>query len=68
MLYRICPNCGAALDPGETCDCTKEKQQSRLQTSNIEKLVHTLNNKQLDTLYQVAKALCEEQRRYQKYT
>lgn len=19
--YRICPNCGAALDPGERCDC-----------------------------------------------
>lgn len=21
--YRICPNCGASLDPGERCDCTK---------------------------------------------
>ena len=21
MLYRICPNCGSALDPGEKCDC-----------------------------------------------
>ena len=21
MLYRECPYCGAALDPGETCDC-----------------------------------------------
>lgn len=19
--YRICPDCGAALDPGEVCDC-----------------------------------------------
>lgn len=19
--YRTCPNCGAALDPGERCDC-----------------------------------------------
>ena len=19
--YKICPNCGAALDPGEKCDC-----------------------------------------------
>lgn len=19
--YRICPDCGAALDPGERCDC-----------------------------------------------
>ena len=21
MYYRTCPNCGAALDPGERCDC-----------------------------------------------
>ena len=24
MYYRICPNCGATLDPGEECNCTKE--------------------------------------------
>lgn len=24
MLYRECPICGAALDPGEKCDCEKE--------------------------------------------
>jgi len=23
-MYRICPYCGAALDPGEICDCKKE--------------------------------------------
>lgn len=23
--YRICTNCGAHLDPGESCDCRKEK-------------------------------------------
>ena len=22
--YRICPHCGAALDPGEHCDCKKK--------------------------------------------
>ena len=22
--YRICPGCGANLDPGEVCDCVKE--------------------------------------------
>ncbi len=21
MQYRTCPDCGAALDPGEKCDC-----------------------------------------------
>ena len=25
MLYHECPNCGSNLDPGERCDCAKEK-------------------------------------------
>lgn len=24
MYYKICPLCGANLDPGEVCDCEKE--------------------------------------------
>lgn len=24
--YRVCPHCGAALDPGERCDCQDEKK------------------------------------------
>ena len=24
--YRTCPHCGAALDPGERCDCQEEKE------------------------------------------
>lgn len=24
MFYTTCPICGAALDPGERCDCTEE--------------------------------------------
>lgn len=24
--YRICPNCGANLDPGEHCDCQDKKE------------------------------------------
>ena len=23
--YRVCPLCGAALDPGERCDCREER-------------------------------------------
>lgn len=26
MYYKICENCGAWLDVGERCDCTKEDQ------------------------------------------
>ena len=24
-FYRVCPMCGANLDPGEICDCQEEK-------------------------------------------
>lgn len=25
--YRTCPLCGAALDPGEPCDCAQERTE-----------------------------------------
>lgn len=25
--YKICPRCGAHLDPGEPCDCEDEKKK-----------------------------------------
>lgn len=24
MIYHVCKECGATLDPGEKCDCRKE--------------------------------------------
>lgn len=27
--YRTCPKCGAALDPGEKCDCTRGTRSQR---------------------------------------
>lgn len=29
MYYRTCPICGAALDPGELCDCREETASKR---------------------------------------
>ena len=25
--YRVCPNCGCNLDPGERCDCKERAEQ-----------------------------------------
>lgn len=30
MSYRICPYCGANLDPGERCDCKNEAESQTL--------------------------------------
>ena len=27
MGYRICPDCGARLDPGEICDCREQENK-----------------------------------------
>ena len=29
MYYKVCPNCGANLDPGERCDCEDKKEAPR---------------------------------------
>lgn len=29
--YRLCPECGAALDPGEVCDCRTNKAEQNEQ-------------------------------------
>jgi hypothetical protein len=33
MFFRTCNYCGAALDPGEKCDCQDQKQQRDEQIS-----------------------------------
>lgn len=35
MIYRICPDCGAHLDPGEICDC-RGKENAAPDAANIE--------------------------------
>lgn len=29
-MFDVCPKCGANLDPGERCDCQKEKASSEM--------------------------------------
>lgn len=38
MEYRICPYCGAALDPGERCDC---QDPGQLQEAEPEEIIFT---------------------------
>lgn len=35
--YKTCPHCGAALDPGEACDCFRSKY-ARLTPENKRKI------------------------------
>ena len=49
--YNICPECGAYLDPGEVCDCRRQKEkeaQVREQISrNVQKYFMTEKNGQM---------------------
>lgn len=33
--YNICPDCGAHLDPGETCDCKEEKERESVKMQSM---------------------------------
>ncbi len=37
-FYRVCPSCGANLDPGEKCDCEKVRKEKR---EKLEKIIRT---------------------------
>lgn len=31
MYFRVCPHCGCALDPSESCDCQQERRSEQEQ-------------------------------------
>ena len=39
-VYKVCPYCGAHLDPGERCDC-KEQQEKRQSAAEKEQEART---------------------------
>lgn len=50
-FYRICPNCGAHLDPGEKCDCEEiriaQEQKRRQEIRSMEAILVEEKNGQL---------------------
>ena len=40
MYYRECPHCGAALDPGEKCDCVNNTQPDEEKDSIKKELIY----------------------------
>lgn len=57
-FYRTCPFCGAALDPGERCDC--QKKESLLGCANIRGGKAKVNGKPtFATIVQSKEGVCQ---------
>lgn len=48
--FKVCPHCGAHLDPGERCDCRNE-ETARGATNTTDGKVEMDLNKDLSTSY-----------------
>lgn len=50
-FYKICPDCGANLDPGERCDCISEKEKQKelkkIKKKEINRMIAVEDNGQL---------------------
>lgn len=51
--YRTCPKCGAALDPGEKCECEQEPMHSEadILRAEITRLIKTTDIQSLRFMY-----------------
>lgn len=51
--YRTCPICGAALDPGEKCECEREPVSSEADALRVEtaRLMETADTSALRFVY-----------------
>ena len=51
--YRTCPKCGAALAPGETCECEREQERAEadILKAEIIQLMESADVKELRAMY-----------------
>ena len=51
--YRTCPKCGAALDPGEKCECEREsaRAEADILRAEITRLIKTADIQSLRAMY-----------------
>lgn len=45
--YRVCPDCGCNLDPGEKCDCREQEEKFKKQGEEIKKVIRTERSGQM---------------------
>ena len=43
--FKVCPKCGAALDPGEKCDCMEEEARERQKKQEFLKWHYRIESK-----------------------
>lgn len=45
MMYRVCPHCGANLDPNEKCDCQEKKASTVTPQERVKQAVYATGNR-----------------------
>ena len=59
--YKTCPYCGAALDPGETCDCMKGEDYMSQNETQMKTLLKNIDEQTLDALTRIMEAMLKDQ-------
>lgn len=54
MYWYVCPNCGCHLDPGEKCDCRKEREEKLENIFKISKMIEVEKNGQMKMMFKEA--------------
>ncbi len=54
--YRVCPRCGAHLDPGEVCDCREQEKTVRGAANTTDGRVEKVVKDQISTSHNTGKS------------